>query len=347
MISVVIPTFRRQSRLRDLLSSLERQVCNVPFEVIVVANLPEVGLKKVVESYGSQFRFHETGRIGVNIARNKGRERARGRVILFLDDDTYVTGRDFLQKHFNEHERHPEAVAIGGTYSPKASLTGIESAYHWILHHEASMAKVERDEARTLLAGNVSFKADGLEARHRFDDRVLFGASEQSLFQKLRREQNLFLSLDSLAIEHRISVNIFDIARRAFFQGYGRGLITESADATLDRPHWNSTLPFEETLRLSHVDQTRMFRFAVRVYRRFASFGLKLGRADAAVFAASATSKKIIYRRPEFTPLKMLAAFFGGRWRTRALVAIQQQMTAFDGAVVAGSVAGSAAGSKN
>jgi glycosyltransferase involved in cell wall biosynthesis len=337
MISVVIPTFRRQNRLRDLLGSLERQVSNVPFEVIVVANLPEVGLKKVVESYGPRFRFHETGRIGVNIARNKGRERARGSVILFLDDDTYITNRDFLQKHFNEHEQHPEAVAIGGPYNPKASLSGAESAYHWILHHEALMAKVERDETRTLLAGNVSFKADGLEPRHRFDDRLVFGASEQSLFQKLRHEQNLFLSLDSLAVEHRLSLNLFGIARTAFFQGYGRGLIKESVEATLDRPHWNSTIPFEETLRRAHVAQTRMFRLSVRVYRRFASYGLKLGLADAHLFEVSTSSKKVIYRRPELTPLKMLAAFFGGRWRSRALAALEEQITAFHAAAVAGS----------
>ena len=337
MISVVIPTFRHQNRLRDLLGSLERQICSVSFEVIVVANLPEVGLKKVVESYGSQFRFHETGRIGVNLARNKGLERARGSVILFLDDDMYLTGRDFLQKHFNEHERHPEAVAIGGTYTPKASPSSVESAYHWILHHEAIAAKGERDEARTLFAGNVSFKADGLEARHRFDDRALFGASEQGLFQKLRREQNLFLSLDSLSIEHRLSITLFDLARRAFFQGYGNGLIAESADATLDRPHWNSTLPFEETLRRAHVEPTRLFRLAVRVYRRFSAYGRELGVTDASTYVASAFSTKIVYRRPDLSALKIMTALFGGRWRRRASVMLHEQITALESAVIAGS----------
>jgi glycosyltransferase involved in cell wall biosynthesis len=336
MISVVIPTFRRQNRLRDLLSSLECQITSMPFEVIVVANLPEVGLKKVVESYGPQFRFHETGRIGVNLARNKGLERARGAVIVFLDDDVYLNDREFLQKHFNEHESHPEAIAIGGTYTPKASLTSVESAYHWILHHSLSSVVLERNETLWLHAGNVSFKANSLEARHRFDDRVLFGSSEASLFGRLRREQNLFLIFDSLSVEHRVSVSIADLARRAFFQGYGRGLVAKGADSILIRPHWNSTLPLEETVRRAHVDETRLFTFAVRVYRRFQAYGYLLGQGDADLYSASLNSKKIVYRRPDFSFTKIASALLGGRWRRRVLVEFREQACALEAAVTVG-----------
>jgi|GEM_PF-4830329 len=331
MISVVIPTFRRQNRLRDLLGSLAQQQVDQSYEVIVVANLPEPGIKKLVESFGPQFRFHETGRLGVNIARNKGLERARGEIIVLLDDDTFVTNRDFLQRVVQAHARHPEALAIGGPYTPKNEMSASETAYHWLLEHSLRSNVGERDEARTLRAGNVSFKASGLEAHHRFDDRIVFGGSELSLFARLRREQNLFLLKDSLAVEHRAQISLYEIARRGFFQGYGRGLV--EVEAPLERPHWNSSLPQDETFRRAHVEQTALFRLSVRIYNRFASYGYRLGLRDSETYQTALTSKKVIYRRPDLSPLKMLAAFFGGRWRRRALQAWREQATAFEAAL--------------
>ena len=331
LISVIIPTCRRASRLRDLLGSLANQQLTVPFEVLVVANLPEVGLKKIVDSYGPRFRFHETGRLGVNIARNKGLERARGEIVVFLDDDTFVADRAFLQKILAAHSSHPEALAIGGAYLPKAEMTPIESAYHWILEHQLRSNLGERDEARSLRAGNVSFKAVGLETKHRFDDRVVFGGSELSLFAKLRREQNLFLLLDSLSVEHRATISLFEIARRGFYQGYGQGL----AEFALphQRPHWNSKMPVEETFRRAHVEQTFLFRLTVRIYSRFSRFGHELGLRDSDTYQASLTSKKIVYRRPELTTWKILAALARGRWRSRLIEGWHRQVTALNAAI--------------
>lgn len=330
MISVIIPTFRRQSKLRELLSSLERQVVKVPFEVIVVANLPEVGLKKVVESYGPQFRFHETGRIGVNIARNKGRSVARGQILLFLDDDVYLGDREMLQRHYDLHIVHPEACALGGGFSPRAELSAVETAYHWIREHEFTAGLGERGEARWLFAGNVSFKASSLGSL-KFDDRMWFGAD--SLFARLRFEQNLLVFEPSLTVEHRLSCSLFDIAKKAFFQGYARGLVAQFNETPLDRPHWNSSLPLDETFRRAHIEPSTLFSLAVTLYRRFFSYGEKVGAADIGLYTASLTSKKIIWRRPELSPARLVKAFFGGfSARSHAGSVLEAQLNAARGA---------------
>lgn len=307
-LSVVIPTFRHVSTLRELLGSLERQTTDFAFEVIVVANLPEVGLRKIVESYGPRFRFHETGRLGVNIARNKGLDLARGSLVLFLDDDTYLTDREFVAKHAAAHARHPQAIAIGGTYTPKASMTTAESVYHWILTHRFASSRLERDEARSLAAGNVSLKRELLEPRHRFDDRVRFGASEESFFAKLRGEQNLFLIFESLAVEHRARVGLLALARKGFYQGYGRKLAALDSNSLLERPHWNSQRPLEETFRAAHVEETRLFTLALGLYRRAFAYGARLAARD----ASRATPW------PEFSPAKLAAILFSARWGARA-----------------------------
>ena len=308
-VSVIIPTFRRQKTLRDLLGSIERQLSEVAFEVIVVANLPEVGLKKKVESYGPHFRFHETGRLGVNIARNKGLDLAKGRIVLFLDDDTYLTDREFIQKHYLAHEKYPGAIAIGGPYSPKAAMTTVETAYHWILEHHLNSVRLERDEARLLAAGNASFKRERLEARHRFDDRVVTGASEESFFASLRREQNIFLLLGSLVVEHRCSVGPLELMRKAFDQGYGQTLTSLDSSYVLDRPHWNSVRTICETLRAGHVDQSVRFRVAMRAYDLLFNYGVQLATRDAVPMVATTAIKAVPRTRSEFSIWKIALAF--------------------------------------
>lgn len=300
-VSVVIPTFRRQRTLRDLLGSLERQVCDVTFEVIVVANLPEAGLKKTVESYGPRFRFQETGRLGVNIARNKGLNLSRGAIVLFLDDDTYITDRDFIQKVAEAHARHPEALAIGGAYTPKAAMSAAEEAYYWILEHRMTSVRLERDEARLLASGNVSFKREFLETRHRFDDRVISGASEDALFARLRREQNLLLIYDTLSVEHRSSVGLWDLMKKGFFQGYVQKMTELDSQSVLERPHWNSVRPIEETIRSNHVEQTLSFRLALRLYRRFFKFGARMAARDSILPEATTAIKPVAPKWPEFS----------------------------------------------
>ncbi len=332
-VSVVIPTFRHQQTLRELLGSLERQTCSVPFEVIVVANLPEVGLKKVVESYGPRFRFHETGKVGTNIARNKGFDLARGQILLFVDDDSYLGDREFVQKHYNAHLQHPQAIAIGGAYSPKSAMTTVETAYHWILDHRFLSVRLERDEARTLMAGNVSLKRQMLEQRHRFDERNRFGASEESFFAKLRSEQNLFLIFDSLSLEHRVHVGWFSLMRKGFYQGYGRKLSQSDGNSLLERPHWNSKRPLAETFRSAHLAQTKTFRLAVRLYQKAYSYGEDLAICDAVPRVATTAIKPALRARPEFSLARALAILVHGRRGKRLLRIARQTVIALRGAL--------------
>lgn len=326
-ISVVIPTFRHQKTLRELLGSLKRQACDVAFEVIVIANLPEVGLKKIVESYGPRFRFHETGRVGANIARNKGFDLARGKTVLFLDDDTYLNDRDFVQKHAQLHARYPQAIAIGGPFTPKAGMTPVESAYHWILDHQLASARLERDEARTLSASNVSMKRELLENRHRFDDRVKFGASEESFFSKLRGEQNLLLSFNSISVEHRARLNLWSLMRKGFYQGYGQQLVASDASSTLERPHWNSSRPLDETFRAAHVQQTPTFRIAVRLYKKAHAYGKKQALRDSVPLIATTAIKHTARPRADFSFATFISLLISERRGRRLAAAFLSAVT--------------------
>ncbi|MES2964640.1 MAG: glycosyltransferase family A protein [Bdellovibrionota bacterium] len=273
-LSVVVPTYRNTLRLRELLGSLERQSRRLEYEVIVVANLPEPGLKKVVESYGPRFRFLETGRIGANLARNKGVERARGDIVVFLDDDSYVSDKDFLERVHALHESHPASLAIGGPYTLRSGATACETAYHLVLEHRLRSSRRRYDETSLLLGGNWSFKAHSLGARLRFDDTIAFGGTELELFARLIREGHSLLLDDSSSVVHQLRLSVWGLARRAYAQGLAFGRLAPTAGSTR---HWHSTLTVRECAENAGLAWSRRVRFFALLYRKIFEYGVSVG----------------------------------------------------------------------
>lgn len=89
LLSVIIPTFRREHLLRELLVEIARQTRDVPedvgCEVLVIDNTPEASAQGVAGQAGVRF-VHEP-RTGVAHVRNSGVAAASGTHIVFIDDD--------------------------------------------------------------------------------------------------------------------------------------------------------------------------------------------------------------------------------------------------------------------
>ena len=117
-ISVVVPTRNRAERLRALLASLAGQEAP-PFEVIVVDNASTDRTLAVVGEADAEHdahirAIHLPQPMGPAVARNKGWRSARGRLVVFTDDDV-VAQPGWLQAIAAAHERDPEAVIQGRT----------------------------------------------------------------------------------------------------------------------------------------------------------------------------------------------------------------------------------------
>lgn len=90
VLSIVIPTFRRQGYLPPLLEALQAQVaaCALSAEVVLVDNSPEASAAAVVEKAALPFlRYVHEPAPGVANARNRGVAAARGSHVVFIDDD--------------------------------------------------------------------------------------------------------------------------------------------------------------------------------------------------------------------------------------------------------------------
>jgi glycosyltransferase involved in cell wall biosynthesis len=242
LMTVVIPTIGQSAHLRGLLERLQRQnfgnysseknfVPHPRIEVLVIANLPSQDLRNLVSSLNRhplvRFEYLETGKIGVNLARNKGLGRAQGEVILFLDDDailaeTAVPSELFLAQHFQRHLEYPDAIALGGPYRLVGLKTKWDLAYHHIANHWIQMNRRGPHQTQQLLGGNVSFKAQKLRSlNEQFDESIPYGGSETGLCQRLHQADQTLLYFDDLAIGHATGLQRLDFMKKAFLQGAG------------------------------------------------------------------------------------------------------------------------------
>lgn len=224
--SVIIPTLGRSPHLRGLLERLQRQITDFHFEVLVVANIPQQPLRQLVNSMGAigqgRFEYLETGRMGANLARNKGIERAQGTVLIFLDDDAILDSDTFLARHLAHHQEHPEAVALGGPYRLTPLHSKWDAAYHAIAH-DWLHRHIRKDHRTTqLLGGNMSIKRRALDLYGwKFDDEIGFGGAETGLCLRFALADRDLLYFDDLEVGHAPDLGRSAFCRKAFLQGAG------------------------------------------------------------------------------------------------------------------------------
>ncbi len=88
MVSVIIPTFRRRSKLERCLESLLTSEYK-SMEIIVINDSPDDDIQALKERFDIRLIQHEVS-IYVVASRNEGARLAKGRILFFLDDDNIV-----------------------------------------------------------------------------------------------------------------------------------------------------------------------------------------------------------------------------------------------------------------
>lgn len=119
MVSVVIPTHNRSDALSHTLSSLKKQDFGELWEVIVVNNLSTDDTDEVVrrQDFPVPLRLFHEKTPGVAAARNRGAREARGEILIFIDNDILVPA-DFIRRHAETLQAHPNCWFIGRVVNP-------------------------------------------------------------------------------------------------------------------------------------------------------------------------------------------------------------------------------------
>jgi glycosyltransferase involved in cell wall biosynthesis len=111
-LTVITPTYNRQSILAKCLTALEHQTWTGDYELLVVDDGSSDGTVEWLAANTAQFphvRVVQQEHGGITAARNRGVTEARGDTILFIDSDVVVTPT-LLQVH---GEAHQAAIARG------------------------------------------------------------------------------------------------------------------------------------------------------------------------------------------------------------------------------------------
>lgn len=158
-VSVVIPTYNRCAALVGALRPLLD--AHDALEIIVVVDGSQDGSAALLSR---QARDHARVRpliidnVGDTGARQAGLERARGEVVLFLDDDV-VAHAGLVAKHARHHARRGPGVVVVG-YMPVAG--SIQPAQRVYASDYEILCQRYRDDADQILlslwAGNVSMR---------------------------------------------------------------------------------------------------------------------------------------------------------------------------------------------
>lgn len=105
-VSVIIPTFNREKRLKEALDSVLNQTIK-PFEIIVVDDGSTDNTKNLIKRNYPDFNYIYQENKGVSAARNLGIKNAKGDLLAFLDsDDSWKPEK--LEKHIEFIMKNPK-----------------------------------------------------------------------------------------------------------------------------------------------------------------------------------------------------------------------------------------------
>ena len=114
LVSILIPTKDRCELLRQCLTSIEQKTDYRNYEIIVLDNdssAPET--LEFLEQIADRARVYRCpGRFNFSAINNRGAKEARGEFLLFLNNDTEVIRRDWMNAMI-EHAQRPEVGAVG------------------------------------------------------------------------------------------------------------------------------------------------------------------------------------------------------------------------------------------
>jgi glycosyltransferase involved in cell wall biosynthesis len=119
-ISVVICTCDRLASLeRVIASAAEMSVDGVAWELLIVDNGRGGEVEKVVDRYKARLplRMEREPETGLSRARNCGVKSARGKYIVFTDDDV-ILDKGWLLAYSDAIRRRPDGVVFGGKIIP-------------------------------------------------------------------------------------------------------------------------------------------------------------------------------------------------------------------------------------
>ncbi|EKD93704.1 MAG: cell wall biosynthesis glycosyltransferase [uncultured bacterium] len=219
-ISAIIPTHNRSDILGMCLEALEKQTLKRDeFEVIVVndgsndTQKTEHILKKF-ESSQLNLQWFTQPNAGQGIARNKALKKAKGKIVIFLNDDI-IGIPTLLEEHWKIHTKNPQDnVAVLGFIDWHPDLE-VNEFMQWMVNgssifgkfggHQFAFEKLKRGEKPNynfFYTSNLSLKRKFLGEKPFDENFSKYGWEDIDLGYRLEKERGLKIIYNDHAIGH-------------------------------------------------------------------------------------------------------------------------------------------------
>jgi len=179
--TIIVPTFERKDVLLRTLEALAVQDHTGDWEVVVVDDGSKDGTQDAVGRWiggHERFRYVRQQNAGPARARNRGATEARGRVLVFVDNDILVE-KDFLRRHLAALAAHPGAWIVGRIVSlPELKATPF-GRFRIAMTEDFQGSRDERD-IDSLTAANLSLPGADFRTLHGFDERFEIASCEDA-----------------------------------------------------------------------------------------------------------------------------------------------------------------------
>ena len=114
-VSVIIPVYNAQEGIRQCIDSLLNQSFT-DFEIILINDGSTDNSLEVIKEYADAndfIRVIDKENEGVAKTRNKGIQLAKGKYVVFIDNDDFVDS-DYLERFYNEIDQVQLDIVLGG-----------------------------------------------------------------------------------------------------------------------------------------------------------------------------------------------------------------------------------------
>jgi len=135
MISIIIPTLNEEKYLPNLLDSIAIQTYP-NYEVIVVDASSGDRTVEVTNGYEKKFSVTiiEGAEKNTSEQRNKGAEKAKGDILIFMDADTRISSSDFLLNISKKFYRELICAAVTNVYVEPKEEKFSDKIFHFMLN---------------------------------------------------------------------------------------------------------------------------------------------------------------------------------------------------------------------
>lgn len=323
-LTVVVPTYNRAAHLRRCLDALAAQEVDGTVQVIV-ADDGSTDATAGVLAERPDVETVRLGHRGRSAARNAALERARGELVLFVDDDV-VAAPGLLQRHLDHHRRHrePNEALVGlVTWAPELEVT---PHMEWLERGGPLFAFDTIDDPENVdwhhfCTANVSVKR-ALLGGERFDEELERSVDVELGYRLARR--GMRLRYDAAAVGHHLRVDTPASTERRMREvgRAARRVHAKHPELAEPPPPFGLLTPVKAALARVIAPFVRSPRLHEEVYsyrgaRAFArgyaegDAGTGSGRADGLLLAAFAAMSVAVLAGLATRPLEMTGADSG------------------------------------